>query len=151
MALFSAKFKLISVISSTPDTWAINAYIVDAKGIFYAADARVDDLVYCEDVAGILKFKLSDITLTTGTRIIGKLTWVGEGIPVAPSIAKQAIIGSLEDAKLQGLNGLFITAIEAVQKDLIDAGGTEPHSSAIDGGSPTTNYTPEQTIDAGGP
>lgn len=110
MNLFSAKFNLVSVISYTVDSWSVTADVVDNMGIFYAHDAKINDIVYCDGTSlnqGVRKFRLTEITSAVGARLTCKLTSL-DTPPVAPILGRDAIIGTLQ-------NGVFIMPSRALQ------------------------------------
>jgi hypothetical protein len=146
MTEFSAKFITTSIISYSLDTWTVAAHIVDNRGLFYAFDAALNMPVYFKN-SQILKYTVTEITLASGAEFICKLTWAGVGNAVTPLGSYSAFIGNIKDAKYQGLDLGFL----AMLKILEPIEETTINYYNIDGGSPETNYTPQQSIDAGGP
>lgn len=110
MNLFSAKFNLVSVISYTLDTWSVTADVVDNLGLFYASDAKVNDIVYSDGTdlnLGVRKFRVSEISAAVGARLTCKLTCL-DSTPATPILGRDAIIGTTQ-------NGVFIMPSRAVQ------------------------------------
>lgn len=124
MNLFSAKFNILSSISYTLDTWSVTADVIDNMGLFYADDAKINDVVYCDGTdqnLGVRKFKVSDITATNGARLTCKLTSL-DTPPAAPIMGRDAIIGTLQNGifimpsrALQGLSDVFYTYVRNVE------------------------------------
>lgn len=100
MELFSAKFKIISSILNTPDTWNIVADVIDNRGLFYAADAKIGDIVLYKSGADLLKYKVIEIAAATGARLFCKLQWINTTSPVAPSLTSDAIIGTVNNGSI---------------------------------------------------
>jgi hypothetical protein len=125
MNLFSAKFSLISVISYSLDTWSVTADVVDNMGIFYANDAKVNDIVYSDGTdqnLGVYRYAVSEITLAVGARLTCKLTWADTGTPQAPLLGREAIIGTLKNGvfimpgrAIQGLTDAFVTYVRNIE------------------------------------
>ena len=84
MSLFSARFKFISIIIDTQTSWYIVADVIDNYGVYYADDTKLNDLVVCENQS---QYVVSEITITTGARFVGKITG-----PVAPTIDLKSVI-----------------------------------------------------------
>lgn len=124
MNLFSAKFSIVSSISYTLDTWSVTADIIDNMGLFYANDAKVNDIVYCDGTdqnLGVRKFRVTEITAAVGARLTCKLTSLDTPL-AAPIIGRDAIIGTLQNGifimpsrAMQGLSDVFYTYVRNVE------------------------------------
>lgn len=124
MNLFSAKFSLVSVISYTLDTWSVTADVIDNMGLFYASDASVNDIVYCDGTdqnLGVRKFRVSEISAAVGARLTCKLTCL-DSVAAAPIMGRDAIIGTtvngifiMPGRAVQGLNDTFISYVRNVE------------------------------------
>lgn len=159
--MFSAQFIPTSVISHTLNTWSVVATIFDSRGLYYAGDVKVGDIVYfAGDV--VTRYRVTAVTLVVGSGLMCELLWVGPGELQAPSTMVQAYIGATADCKVQKLAKAFKQALLAIAAEddlsrslgMLDCGGpvtTYLASQTIDCGNPTTNYTTQQKIDAGGP
>jgi hypothetical protein len=143
MIEFSARFKTTSIISYSLDTWTVAAQVIDNRGLFYAFDITLNMPVYFKN-SQLLNYVVTEITLANGAEFIGKLTWVGTGIPVTPLGSYAAFIGNTLDAKYQGLDVDFLTMLKTAEETVLGYYN-------IDGGAPDSNYTPQQSINAGGP
>lgn len=119
MGLLSAKFKLISVILDTTDIWSVTADIIDNRGLYYANDVKLGDVVFSSNSS--LKYTVTEIISTAGARLICKLTWLGTESPKTPVIGDDAVIGTvyngvvvIPDAAAQGVSTTFIETIKTV-------------------------------------
>lgn len=128
MNLFSAKFNIVSSISYTVDTWSVTADVIDNMGLFYADDASVNDIVYCDGTdqnMGVRKFRISEITSAVGARLTCKLTSLDSPV-AAPIMGRDAIIGTVQNGvfimpsrSLQGLSDVFYTYVRNVENIVI--------------------------------
>jgi hypothetical protein len=110
MRLLSAKFKFLSIIVDTQNSWSVAADIIDNYGIYYANDVVIGDLIYC---ANNTKYVITEVSVTSGARFIGKIAWHSEDIVQSPTIDLIAVIGAIN-------NGEFILPNQAAQSVHID-------------------------------